>query len=220
MIDIVGLKKRYGEKLVLDIDEMTIAEGERVALVGANGSGKSTLLKLIAGVITPSEGEITSDFQSLYMPQSSYAFDKSVLKNIMISGNVSTKEAHELLCRFELGELENKNAKNLSGGEKQRVALCRLLAGHSRLILLDEPTSEMDLHSTGIAENAILDYINKEKATLVFSTHSPVQAKRLADRIIILNNGRVAEDGSINETVNAPKTSWGEEFLLQWIIRR
>ena len=154
------------------------------------------------------------------MPQSSYAFDKSVLKNIMISGNVSTKEAHELLCRFELGELENKNAKNLSGGEKQRVALCRLLAGHSRLILLDEPTSEMDLHSTGIAENAILDYINNEKATLVFSTHSPVQAKRLADRIIILNNGRVAEDGSINETVNAPKTSWGEEFLSQWIIRR
>ena len=105
MINIVSLKKRYGEKLVLDIDELTIAHGERVALVGANGSGKSTLLKLIAGVITPSEGEITSDFQSLYMPQSSYAFDKSVLKNIMISGNVSTKEAHELLCRFELGEL-------------------------------------------------------------------------------------------------------------------
>ena len=220
MIKFDAVKKRYGEKLVLNIEDLSIADGEKVALVGANGSGKSTLLKLLAGVITPNEGEIHSDVQSLYMPQNSYAFDKSVFKNVLLSADISKQEAHGLLCRLELNELENKNAKNLSGGEKQRVALCRVLARCSKLLLLDEPTSEMDLHSTNVAENAILDYVNKENATLIFSTHSPVQARRLADRIIILNNGVVVEDGSINETINAPKTSWGEEFLSQWIIKR
>ena len=149
-----------------------------------------------------------------------YAFNKSVIKNVLLGTRASKEKAEQFLSQMEISEFANKNAKNLSGGELQKVALCRVLVRNSSVLLLDEPTSEMDLHSTNIAENAILDYIKKEKATLIFSTHSPSQARKLADRIIILNNGVIVEDGSMNETINAPKTSWGEEFLSQWIIKR
>ncbi|MGN0534911.1 MAG: ATP-binding cassette domain-containing protein [Eubacterium sp.] len=220
MIKLEDVKKYYGEKLVLDINSLSISNGERVALVGANGSGKSTLLKLISRVIAPSEGDITTDGEIIYMPQSNYAFNKSVIKNVLLGTKAPKEQAEQLLRQMEISEFANKNAKNLSGGELQKVALCRTIIRNSNVLLLDEPTSEMDLHSTNIAENAILDYIKKENATLIISTHSPSQAKKLADRIIILNNGVIVEDGSIDETINAPKTSWGEEFLSQWIIKR
>lgn len=219
MIRIEDVKKYYGEKLVLDINSLSISNGERVALVGANGSGKSTLLKLISRVIAPSEGNVVTDGEIIYMPQSNYAFNKSVIKNVLLGTKAPKEQAEQLLRQMEIPEFANKNAKNLSGGELQKVALCRTIIRNSSVLLLDEPTSEMDLHSTNIAENTILDYI-KKNATLVISTHSPSQAKKLANRIIILNNGVIVEDGSIDETINAPKTSWGEEFLSQWIIKR
>lgn len=220
MIKLEDVKKYYGEKLVLDINSLSISNGERVALVGANGSGKSTLLKLISRVIAPSEGNVATDGEIIYMPQSNYAFNKSVIKNVLLGTKAPKEQAEQLLRQMEISEFANKNAKNLSGGELQKVALCRTIIRNSSVLLLDEPTSEMDLHSTNIAENTILDYIKKENATLIISTHSPSQAKKLADRIIILNNGVIVEDGSIDETINAPKTSWGEEFLSQWIIKR
>lgn len=220
MVRFENIKKYYGEKLVLDINSLSINQGETVALVGANGSGKSTMLRLISRIITPSEGNVVTDGEIAYMPQKSYAFNKSVIKNVLLGSKASKEKAEQLLSQMEVSEFANKNAKNLSGGELQRVALCRVLARRSKLLLLDEPTSEMDLHSTNVAENAILDYIKEEKTTLIFSTHSPSQARKLADRIIILNNGVIVEDGNINETINAPKTSWGEEFLSQWIIKR
>lgn len=220
MIKLEDVKKYYGEKLVLDINSLSISNGERVALVGANGSGKSTLLKLISRVIAPSEGNVATDGEIIYMPQSNYAFNKSVIKNVLLGTKAPKEQAEQLLRQMETSEFANKNAKNLSGGELQKVALCRTIIRNSSVLLLDEPTSEMDLHSTNIAENTILDYIKKENTTLIISTHSPSQAKKLADRIIILNNGVIVEDGSIDETINAPKTSWGEEFLSQWIIKR
>lgn len=220
MVRFENIKKYYGEKLVLDINSLSINQGETVALVGANGSGKSTMLKLISRIITPSEGNVVTDGEIAYMPQNSYAFNKSVIKNVLLGSKASKEKAEQLLSQMEVSEFANKNAKNLSGGELQKVALCRVLVRDSRVLLLDEPTSEMDLHSTNIAENVILDYIKEEKTTLIFSTHSPSQARKLADRIIILNNGVIVEDGNINETINAPKTSWGEEFLSQWIIKR
>lgn len=220
MIKLEDVKKYYGEKLVLDINSLSISNGERVALVGANGSGKSTLLKLISRVIAPSEGNVATDGEIIYMPQSNYAFNKSVIKNVLLGTKAPKEQAEQLLRQMEISEFANKNAKNLSGGELQKVVLCRTIIRNSSILLLDEPTSEMDLHSTNIAENTILDYIKKENTTLIISTHSPSQAKKLADRIIILNNGVIVEDGSIDETINAPKTSWGEEFLSQWIIKR
>ena len=103
MIEIKNLKKRYGERTVLDIPSLSIADGETLALAGANGSGKTTLLKILGGIIKTSEGSFTSSGRILYMPQNSYAFRGDLIRNIVIGGADRSK-ALGLLEKLELSQ--------------------------------------------------------------------------------------------------------------------
>ncbi len=217
MIEIKNLKKRYGERTVLDIPSLSIADGETLALAGANGSGKTTLLKILGGIIKTSEGSFTSSERILYMPQNSYAFRGDLIRNILIGGADRSK-ALGLLEKFELSHLAEKKAKSLSGGELQRLSLCRVLSKECNLLLLDEPTSACDAQGAELVIKAIKDYRESCGCTVIMSTHSPLLAVNAADRLIILNSGKIEADGSPEEILANPWTQWAKSFAAGWKI--
>ncbi|MCR4564042.1 MAG: ATP-binding cassette domain-containing protein [Clostridiales bacterium] len=215
MIEIKDLKKCYGERTVLDIPYLKIDENETVAFAGANGSGKTTLLRILAGMIKKSDGTVDVPEKILYMPQQSYAFRGNLIKNITI-GNSEKEKAGELLTKLELSHLTDKKAASLSGGELQRLSLCRILVRKSDLLLLDEPTSACDARGAELVIKAIKEYKNENGCAVLMSTHSPVLALNSADRLIILNGGRIEADGRPKEVLNNPGTEWAKSFIAGW----
>lgn len=215
-----NITKTYSGRRVLDIKELYIEKGERVALTGANGSGKSTLLKILAGAIKSDTGTLEVKGTVLYMPQRILPFDMSVLKNVTYSlkGNKKENEekAMEALKKTGLCHLYNKNALSLSGGEAARLSLARILVRECDILLLDEPTGAVDVEGTLIIEKALEDYACECKCSLIAATHSPLQAKRLADRVIMLEKGFVAEDTSPEKLLKSPSTDFGKKFVDMW----
>lgn len=222
MIKLKDVKKCYGSRTVLDIPSLEIGKGERLVIIGPNGSGKSTLLKILAGVLKATSGELKRQGSLYYLPQQSLPFSMTVRKNILycIDGTKQEKEkiCDDLLEKFRLSHIADKNAKKLSGGEAQRLALCRVLAKKGDIILLDEPTSAADIESEEIIESVLLDYVKENGCTLIITTHSPAQARKFAGRIIMLHSGVVAEDGSADELFKNPSTKWGAKFIDSWRI--
>ena len=216
MLKITDLEKRFSQEFSLKIPKLTIEKGERVALIGANGSGKSTLLRLIAKTLTPDRGsiEISQDTKVGYSPQSPFVFRSTVEGNIRLCAD-SACDMNALLDRFELTELRNKKANSLSGGEKQRMCLARILSGGFDLLLLDEPLSAADIETGEMLEWILTEECEKKRTTLIMSTHLPSQAFRTATRVLIMNNGEIAEDLS-KEQFGCPKSEFGKKFLSQW----
>ena len=217
MINIRNLKKCYGERTVLSIPALTINDGETVAFAGANGSGKTTLLRILAGMLKATGGTCDIPEKVLYLPQQSYAFRGNLLKNITLGGADKDK-AERLLEAIELSHLKNKKAASLSGGELQRLALCRLLVRDCEVLLLDEPTSACDAKGAELVISAIKEYQKEHGCSVLMSTHSPVLAARAADRLIILNSGAVAADGVPKEVLTHPETDWAKSFIAGWKI--
>ncbi len=217
MINIKKLKKRYGERTVLDIPELNINDGETVAFAGANGSGKTTLLRIFAGTLKATEGEVNAPKGILYLPQQNYAFRGDLMKNITLGG-ADKSEAERLLRKLELSHLKDKKASSLSGGELQRLALCRLLVRDCRLLLLDEPTSACDAKGAELVISAIKEYKESKGYTVLMSTHSPVLAANAAERLIILNSGKIEADGAPKDVLSNPETDWAKSFIAGWKI--
>ncbi|MEG2182519.1 MAG: ATP-binding cassette domain-containing protein [Oscillospiraceae bacterium] len=218
-----GIKKIYEQKTVLDIAEMTFENEKKYALIGANGSGKSTFIKILAGVTAQDEGMVDiSPLQgTAYLPQQPYGFSFSVRKNILMAIKGS-KEAESIaakaLCAVGMEKLAEEKGCFLSGGETQRMALARIIARKNSVLLLDEPTSAMDIEGTDLIENALLEYCKRERSLLVFSTHSPAQALRMADCVVFLDKGKIAEFGATKDVLYSPRTPEAQIFLQHWRI--
>ncbi len=191
---------------------LTIAAGERVALVGANGCGKSTLLRLLHGLVVPTAGQVQRRPQArlAMLFQRPHLLRLSVQSNIALGlwlGGKSWTQAKALaltaLARVGLVELARRNARKLSGGQQQRVALARAWALSPQVLLLDEPTASLDPHAKREVE-ALLDEFANQSAdmTLVFASHNLGQVKRLASRVIYLEHGRVLADLPVAEFFN------------------
>lgn len=216
---IENLKKTYQGRVVLNIDEFNFEKGKIYAVVGANGSGKSTLLKCIAGiVIADNKGflHINQNEKIGYMPQNSFAFKMSLMKNLFIGCENTAQnkaKAQKFIDIFELNDKVKTRADRLSGGEKQKMALIRLMMSDYDYILLDEPTSAMDAKSTAEAENAIKEYCKNTNACCVVVTHSIKQAQRIADEIIFMHEGCIKENADTNVFVKTPETKEAKEFL-------
>ncbi len=198
MIKINSLKKLYGDRTVLDIKNLEIKKGEHIILTGHNGSGKSTLLRILAGTENKTEGDVFTKGQIYYLPQQSLPFNKSVKSNILYCLNGKRKERNEscekILDAFNLKHLENKNAKTLSGGECQRLALARVLCKKGDIILLDEPTSAADSKGRELINKLICEYCEKTGCTLVMTTHTGEYPKLKNLRIIELCDGKIKSD--------------------------
>ena len=196
---IPALRKTYREKTVLDISETTIRDGSITAVCGHNGSGKTTLAKILAGVIKDDSGSsLALSGHTGYMCQASLPFRLSVRKNLLLNAdkNCSKEEnqqrADRLLEKIGLQEYARKNAARLSGGQTQRMALARVLMKSYDLLILDEPTASMDQAAIPAAEKLILEYQKRTGCTILLITHSPEQAERLADQILLLDEGKIA----------------------------
>lgn len=209
-----GLTKTYGGRCVLDIPELELEKGKIYAVVGANGSGKSTLAKLIARTLKADGGYIKSDVSIGYMPQKCYAFKMSTRKNLRInrSENSSVRE-DKLMDALGIDALANEKATKLSGGETARMALARLLMKEYELIVLDEPTSAMDIESTFAAEKLICDYRDETGCAVLLITHSVSEAERIADEIIFLSSGILTEQGSPEALIHAPENEKTKQFI-------
>lgn len=220
MIEIKNLTKKYGDRTVLEINTVTVKDGEAIAVIGPNGSGKSTLLKILGGIIRQTDGTVSGNGNMLYLPQQSTPFDMSVEKNILYGAKGDKEKAKQkadaLISALGLKELKDKKATGLSGGELQKTALCRLLVNDCKLLLLDEPTNAADIEGAELIRQAVKDYREKTGCTLIMTTHSPAEAKAMADRIIMLHDGKIIEDGSPDELLESPSTEWGKKFISQW----
>ena len=222
---ISNLKKCYADRCILEIKELDIQRGEILALVGPSGAGKSSLLRMLNFLETPTEGVIESEgfsYQAGVEPplavrrKVTTVFQRPVLLNRSVWDNVSfglelrgkrdsKKEIQSALEQVGLAKLARQRARTLSGGEAQRVALARALVIKPDILLMDEPTANLDPANVAIIERIAFELNRKSGTTLVLVTHNIFQAKRLAHRVVFLLEGQMIEIGSNPEFFNSPQ---------------
>jgi len=155
---------------------------------------------------------VANGFSIGYMPQKSYAFRMSTIRNIHLAGKNSEK-SELLMDKMQIKNLALKPAHRLSGGETARMALCRLMMRHYDTVIFDEPTASMDMASTLAAEELIAQYCRNEPAAVILVTHSLQQAKRIADYVLFFHNGYLAEFGPADKILNSPDKPETKQFL-------
>ena len=208
-----ALTKTYNGRVVLSLPALEIAEGQITAVIGPNGSGKSTFAKILAGIERADEKKPALSGASVgYLPQKSFPFRMSTEKNILTNGNDPARAA-ALMEALDIGALAKQSAKKLSGGETARMALCRILMRRYDLLILDEPTTAMDMESTLAAEKLIREICAETGCAVLLITHSISQARRIADRLLVLQQGRLVEQGDCAQVLNAPAQEQTRRFL-------
>ena len=199
------LQKSYDGRKVLDIEKGIIKSGSRTAIIGPNGAGKSTLLKILSGLEQADAGIISYDGSSEFPQkdatmvfQKPYLISTTVEKNIAypmklrgFSDDEIEKRVTELTEELGLASFRKQKAWKLSGGETQKVALARALSFKPSLLLLDEPTANVDPYTTAEIEKMLITA--SEYATIVLITHNLAQAKRVCDEAMMMHEGRVIE---------------------------
>ncbi len=202
-----------------------LVDNSLTVLLGPNGAGKSLLLRLLNGLLTPSSGEILWSGiplnESLRKKQA-FVFQKSILLRRSVSENLNfvqklyklsdASNKEEWLKKVHLYDKRNLPARILSVGEQQILSLIRALIINPQLILLDEPTSNIDPISTSIIENILFDA--KEKGVkILFVTHDILQAQRIADEILFMDKGTIIEHNKVNLFFPTPKTKVAQNFI-------
>ncbi len=225
-----NVSKKYGKMVALDGLTLDIRDGP-LALLGYSGAGKTTLLKLLAGLEMSSTGTISfkdMDLTEKTVPklrhtvsllfQEPISFNRSVLENVTyglkvrgMKGEEATKRARETLTSLRLEGFENRNATKLSGGEQQRVALARALVLEPEVLLLDEPTSNLDPANAKVIVEAIQEFA--KKGLVVVSTHNFIDVRRLAKWAVYLERGMIVGTGTISDLLDNPKDERINRFV-------
>ena len=231
-ITLEGISKSYGDLQAVDDVDLSIRDGELLCLLGPSGCGKSTTMRMISGLETPTSGEVyiggenVTD-QAAYDRDTSMVFQnwalfpyKTVLENVAFGLKMRgdgtderQQEAREMLERVHMDGYEEHSPTDLSGGQKQRVALARSLAVDPDVLLLDEPLSNLDKRLREEMEIELKDIHQEFEKTFVHVTHNQDEAFTLADRIGIMNDGRVVQVGEPTEVYRNPTNRFVEEFL-------
>ncbi|HIP89896.1 MAG TPA: ABC transporter ATP-binding protein [Thermococcus paralvinellae] len=229
----VNLTKSYKDVRALDGVSLEIRKGEIFCIMGHSGAGKTTLLRIFALLEKPDSGEYYFDGikvtwnghgdlrKSITMVfQTPVMFNTTVFKNVayglMIRGHSKTRierKVREVLELVRLKGYENRKAKTLSGGEKQRVAIARAIVIEPKLLLMDEPTANLDPTNSAIIEDIIREIVREKETTMVFSTHNMFQAKRLAHRVAHMYGGKIIEVGNTKDVFERPKNELTRKFI-------
>jgi putative ABC transport system ATP-binding protein len=209
------------DKVLIQDATFDVRTGEMLAIVGPSGSGKSSLLRLLNRLDEPTSGTVYVeglDYQQIsprelrrklgLVNQRPFLFPGTVEENLQFGplqrGETLTHDSiDELLARVGLKGYANRNVANLSGGEAQRVSVARTLANSPLVLLLDEPTSALDETSKLEVESSIQNVVHDQGLTCVLVTHDTAQAARMAERVLLLEAGRVVRIGPISEVLHA-----------------
>jgi sulfate transport system ATP-binding protein len=235
-IEAQSITKRFGGFSALDGVDLSVREGDLLALLGPSGSGKTTLLRIIAGLETPDEGRVLIDGEDatdhavgdrgIGFVFQHYALFKhmSVFENVAFGLRVKPRRQRlaegeirrrvlELLDFVQLGGLAERMPAQLSGGQRQRVALARALAMRPRVLLLDEPFGALDARVRKDLRRWLRKLHDELHVTSVFVTHDQEEALELADRVVVMNRGRIEQVGSTDELYERPATPFVFDFL-------
>ncbi len=250
MIEVAGLSKRFGSHEVLRSVDVEVAQGEVVALIGPSGSGKSTLLRCLNLLVIPDGGQVRIGDRSFTfgagtsLPRSAelarfraatgMVFQQfnlfphmTALANVM-EGPVTVKRmdkpraeelARSLLAKVGLAEKAAEYPARLSGGQKQRVAIARALAMEPEVMLFDEATSALDPELVGEVL-AVMQALAADGMTMVIVTHEIAFARDVADRVLFLNGGVIAESGAARQMIDAPQQESTRAFLSHFHRQR
>ena len=236
IIEINHLSKAFGHNVVLKDINAKFYQGEVVCVIGSSGSGKSTMLRCLNLLETPTSGDMLFKNESIitkkidinkYRSKVGMCFQSfnlfnnmTVLQNCMIGQQKVLKRqkeeakkiAIEFLAKVNMAAYINANVTLLSGGQKQRVAIARALAMSPEVLLFDEPTSALDPEMVGEVLDVIKNLAN-EKMTMIIVTHEMDFARQLADRVMFMDQGVIAEEGSSEKIFSSPENIRTKEFL-------
>jgi tungstate transport system ATP-binding protein len=226
VLRLCGVTVRYGDHIVLDLPELSVAPGEVVAIMGLNGAGKSTLLHVAALLQRPQSGEVWIMGEramartsrrlrraTAMVLQEPLLFDVSVLANVAsglrfrgVRRQEAERRARQWLARFGIDHLAARNARTLSGGEAQRTSLARAFAVEPKLLLLDEPFAALDAATKAALVPELAARFRETRTAAVIVTHDAKDAIALADRLLVLIDGCIAQ-GDRTDAVTWPTPS-------------
>ncbi|MCL1095395.1 ABC transporter ATP-binding protein [Shewanella kaireitica] len=217
------LEMRFGDKHLFSAAELIFSQNQVIHLQGDNGCGKTTLMKLLAGLIKPTQGQVQAIGYSLapwwrsnsivgkalYLHQHPYLFDGTVLYNLTYPLSFSDNDKVRLNTRTEqaiemaqLGHLLSQSASSLSGGERQRLAIARAWIVEPKLMMLDEPTSNMDKHSQHLVLQMVAD-LKKQGTGMIISSHQSCMLTQICDHVWLIDNNKISSNDKVPE---APPT--------------
>ncbi len=222
-------------KVLSDIN-FSINKGECFVIIGPNGSGKTTLLRILGLLEPPTEGQILyydKDLSNIsrkkkvkYRRKFSFVRQKPVVRNTSVFNNIAyglrargmiweeyINDVNDIIKLVGLKGLEKKNARSLSGGEMQRVAIAMNFVFSPEVYLLDEVSANLDPMNVKLLEDFITEIKQDKEKTIIMSTHDPLEAIKFADRIAVLNNGQITQLGTPNEIFTAPKDEFTALFV-------
>ena len=235
--ELAAVRREYDGVPVIKRVSMKVHEGEVLSIIGPNGTGKTTLLRMMALLDKPTEGEIYYNGKKVddssrsairgkvtMVFQRTVNFNKTVFKNVAYGPELKKMSESEIklgvmqaLELVGMKKFADRRAKNLSGGEQQRLAIARALVLDPELLLLDEPTANLDPKNTLGVERIINEI--KGRTTVVISTNNPYQAGRLSDRVACLLDGRLISEGTPKEIIDRPRDARIKKFVRGELIR-
>ena len=210
-------------RTILDIPHALIPADRITACIGPNGAGKTTLLKLLAGLIQPDTGSIQSSFGSKTalvlhhtpMIKASARANLSLVRDV--DSSITDQDINLALKQVGLSELAQSPAHKLSAGERQKLCLARAILQKPNLVLLDEPTANLDPNTTEQVEDMIRQF-DQNGADLLFSSHQLAQVQRLAEYILFIDHGGIKEKGPVGPFFLNPQTAAAKRYLQQELI--
>ncbi|MDK2123191.1 sulfate/molybdate ABC transporter ATP-binding protein [Parachitinimonas caeni] len=235
-IEIQSVAKRFGNFVALDNVDLKVETGELLALLGPSGCGKTTLLRIIAGLETPDAGQIRfhgEDATGTHVRERQVGFvfqhyalfrHMTVFENVAFGLRVRPRQTrppeaeirrrvHELLELVQLDWLADRYPAQLSGGQRQRIALARALAVEPKVLLLDEPFGALDTKVRKELRRWLKRLHNEVHVTSVFVTHDQEEALEVADRVVVMNKGKIEQVGTPEQVYDTPATPFVYQFL-------
>ncbi|MEN2472152.1 ABC transporter ATP-binding protein [Burkholderia sp. GS2Y] len=237
-LKLAGVCRQHGDTRIVDDMDLAIPAGAFVALLGPSGCGKTTTLRMIAGfdpvdageirlgarVLSDARGQVPPEKRGMGMVFQSYALwpHMNVAENVGyalrlrgIRGGAYASRVREALEWVQLAERADAMPQDLSGGQRQRVALARCLVGEPEVVLLDEPLANLDRHLRASMEQTFREFHRRTGATFVYVTHDQQEAMALADRVAVMQRGRLIQWATPETLYRCPRTDWLAGFIGQ-----
>ena len=222
-IELKDIIVKSNGRTILNIQHALIPADRITACIGPNGAGKTTLLKLLDGLVKPDSGTVSYSFKTKtalvlhHTPMIKASAKTNIAMVCDADGSIENADVDRVIEQVGLNELANSPAHKLSAGERQKVCLGRAILQKPNLVLLDEPTANLDPKTTEQVEELIRQF-DRQGVDVIFSSHQLAQVQRLAEHIIFIDQGEIKERGPVGPFFNNPQTPAAKRYLQQELI--